>query len=117
MIHAVLTGSVLTGSYGRIKPLSAYQSPARGYKRIPAQLGATPEVDAYNLILLSMRPHPGMCMRDLLIDILKKRQARDALTVTLNWLSIILESGDENTARFYVGKFEQWASAAHDEEA
>jgi hypothetical protein len=96
----------------------AYRSPARGFKRIPAQLGATSEVDAYNLILLSLRPHPAMCMRDLLIDILKKRQAKDALTVALNWLSIILESlPDEDSARFYVGKFEQWASAALDEEA
>jgi hypothetical protein len=97
--------------------MPAYRSPARGFKRIPARLGATPEVDAYNLILLSLRPHPGMCMRDLFIDVLRKRQARDALTVALNWLSIILESGDEDTARFYVGKFKQWASAALDEEA
>ena len=55
-------------------------------------------------------------MRDLLIGILKKNQARHALTVALNWLSIMLESGDEDSSRFYVGKFEQWALAALDEE-
>jgi hypothetical protein len=72
---------------------------------LPVNLGESAEADAFNLLL---RPHVHRVIA--IRALLKKREARETLKVTLNWLLAVLGGMDAHDALDYMKQFEQVAA-------
>lgn len=77
---------------------------------------APPEVTVYNMLLVNLRG--DRVIGELLLDLLKKSQAKDALDAAVFWLDMILETMiDPYEAHTFMRRFHKYAMQAAKGEA